>query len=425
MLAQPAITDIKRRSPSPALVTLLEAAEDAACAFQHDARLTLRPLVQNALQEQATVARTPPSAGNHSATATTAATTPSLLHDDLHEVVLSLGWDPAKGDFSRPLDARDLIHRLKAACMSDLHLAGEGSYSRVFRAHNCLYSTHGDKVTLKKLRMDAGVDGLSATAVREISLLQELSSCPHVVKMLDVMYDRTNRSDAVPRVWLVLEHLDMDLSEFIKRSPTDHLDPQLIKSIIHQILLGLEAVHSRRIIHRDVKPQNILIDRARGQVKLADFGLSRTCLPGACGKRAMTHEVVTLLYRAPEILLGCTEYTSAIDIWSAGCVFAEMILGSPLFKGDSEICQLYDIFQLVGTPDDTEWPGVTSLPNWQPLFPKWKPQNLSERLGGGLCSLGLDLLTRLLQPDPSTRPTAAQALCHPYFAPLSSDANNT
>jgi len=303
--------------PSPALITLLEAAEDAACSFQCDARPTLRPLVRSALEAAAP-------------------TTPDIAPAvDLKQVVLSLGWDPDRLDFSQPLDARDFIHRLQAACLSDLHLVGEGSYSMVFRALNNL---DGKQVTLKKLRMDSSADGLSPTAVREISLLKELSSCPHVVKMLDVMYDRTRSITpaAPPRVWLVLEHLDMDLAEYIKRSPRP-LDGTFIRSIIRQLLLALEAVHAHRVIHRDVKPQNILIDREKQEIKLADFGLSRACLPAPCGSRAMTQEVVTLLYRAPEVLLGCTTYSFPIDMWSAGCVLAELAIGHPLFKGDSEV----------------------------------------------------------------------------------------
>ncbi len=311
-----------RQRTSPALISLLEAAEDAACSFQSDARPTLRPLVLSALE--AAAPNTPDNA-------------PAV--DDLKQVVLSLGWDPATLDFSRPLDARDFIHRLKAACLSNLHLAGEGSYSMVFRAVNNL---NGQQVTLKKLRMDASADGLSPTAVREISLLKELSSCPHVVKMLDVMYDRTSNSNPAtpPRVWLVLEHLDMDLAEYIKRSPSP-LESTFICSVFHQLLLALEAVHAHRVIHRDVKPQNILIDRMKKEIKLADFGLSRTCLPAPCGPRAMTQEVVTLLYRAPEVLLGCTKYSFPIDMWSAGCVLAELVIGNPVFKGDSEVRDVY------------------------------------------------------------------------------------
>ena len=302
------------RSPSPAFMTLLEAAEDAACDFQQDARPTLRPFVRSALEEQAAAPPTPDAA------------------PVVDQVVLSLGWDPEKLDFSRPLDARELIQRLKAACLANLYYAGEGSYSTVFKADNYL---DGTKVTLKRLRLEGCADGLPASVVREVSLLRQLSTCPYIVNMLDVMYDRSQGTKS-PRVWLVMEHLDLDLSEHMKRS-LGPLEGSFIRSAMQQLLLALDSVHSYGIIHRDIKPQNILVDRNKQVIKLADFGLSRLCLPQECAVRPLTQEVVTLLYRAPEILLGCRLYTTAIDIWSAGCVLAELVLGTPLFQGDSEV----------------------------------------------------------------------------------------
>jgi cyclin-dependent kinase 2 len=149
----------------------------------------------------------------------------------------------------------------------------------------------------------------------------------------------------------------------------------------------------------------------QGSLRLADFGLARAFgLP----IKTYTHEVVTLWYRAPEILLGGRQYSTPVDIWSVGCIFAEMAQKRPLFMGDSEIDQLFKIFKILGTPNEDTFPGVTSLPDFKPTFPKWKPQNL-ERLNPNLCSNGIDLLSQMVCFDPAKRISARAALSHPYF----------
>lgn len=150
----------------------------------------------------------------------------------------------------------------------------------------------------------------------------------------------------------------------------------------------LERSHPFVIIIIDLKPQNLLVDRF-GQLKIADFGLARIfSLP----VREYTHEVVTLWYRAPEVLLGQKIYTPALDVWSVGTIFAEMVNHSPLFPGDSEIDEIYKIFQLLGTPDDATWANVTSLPDFAPTFPKWKGKSLKS-IFPTLDADGLDLIT--------------------------------
>ena len=156
----------------------------------------------------------------------------------------------------------------------------------------------------------------------------------------------------------------------------------------------------------------------RHALKLADFGLARAFgLP----VRAYTHEVVTLWYRAPEILLGAKHYSTPVDVWSIGCIFAEMVNGRPLFPGDSEIDELFKIFRLLGTPDARSWPGVDALPDYKDSFPKWPRRNLAEAVPD-LEPAGLDLLAGMLRYAPGDRLTAKAALSHPYFADIASAA---
>merc|ERR550539_893899 len=145
---------------------------------------------------------------------------------------------------------------------------------------------------------------------------------------------------------------------------TPTLSGSLVKSYTHQLLKGLNFCHSKRIIHRDLKPQNLLIDR-NGALKLADFGLARAF---GIPLRSYTHEVVTLWYRAPEVLMGSRKYSTPVDIWSVGCIFAEMVNGQPLFPGNSDADQLQKIFKILGTPNETNWPAVTELPEWKTDF---------------------------------------------------------
>uniref|UniRef100_A0A914D0K7 cyclin-dependent kinase n=1 Tax=Acrobeloides nanus TaxID=290746 RepID=A0A914D0K7_9BILA len=175
-------------------------------------------------------------------------------------------------------------------------------------------------------------------------------------------------------------------------------------------MIALAYCHTHRIIHRDLKPQNLLVTN-NGIIKLADFGLARTfSIPSRC----YTHEVVTLWYRAPEVLLGARFYSTAIDIWSLACIFAELVRGKPLFTGDSEIDQLFKIFRILGTPTSDSWPGVEKLPDYKASFPKWKTVNLRSQVVG-MNEDGLDLLKEMLVYTPMSRITAKNALSHRYL----------
>jgi cyclin-dependent kinase 2 len=179
---------------------------------------------------------------------------------------------------------------------------------------------------------------------------------------------------------------------------------------MYQLVSGISYCHSHRVLHRDLKPQNLLIDK-NNVVKLADFGLARAF---GVPIGIITHEVVTLWYRAPEILLGSRTYSTPVDMWSAGCIFAELANNSPLFPGDSDIDQIFRIFRVLGTPNEEMWKGITSLPDYKANFPQWSPKSFADVVPG-LDEAGLDLLTRMLRYDPGKRISAKEALKHPYF----------
>jgi len=183
---------------------------------------------------------------------------------------------------------------------------------------------------------------------------------------------------------------------------------------MYQIVKGIAYCHCHRVLHRDLKPQNLLIDK-KGFIKLADFGLARAFnLP----VRTYTHEVVTLWYRSPEILLGTKHYSTPVDIWAIGCIFAEMILQTALFQGDSEIDQLYKIFHILGTPTEQDWPGFSQLPHYKSSFPMWNENKIPLIMKDFLDEDALDLLSKMLIYEPSRRISAKAALNHPYFKDL-------
>lgn len=236
--------------------------------------------------------------------------------------------------------------------------------------------------------------------MREISLLKKIQHA-NCVPLLDIIVSDSN-------LYLVFEYLNSDLKNLLDQSHKG-LDLKIVKGYLYQLLSGLRYCHSHRIIHRDLKPQNLLIDK-RGSIKIGDFGLGREfCMPN----RVYTHEVVTLWYRSPEILLGTDYYGPSLDLWSLGCIFSEMTNNKVLFSGDSEIDQIYRIFRTLGTPTLDTCPDILKLPDFTVDFPKW-PR--SKVIGTTLLNEdGKDLLARFLEYDHNRRITAAQALKHPYF----------
>jgi len=277
---------------------------------------------------------------------------------------------------------------------------GEGTYGVVYKARNI---RDDSMVALKRIRLDQDEEGVPSTAIREISLLKELRH-ENVVSLLEVIHQET-------KLYLVFEYLDLDLKKHMDSSPHVSNDRMVIKGYVYQLCAGIAFCHAHRVLHRDLKPQNLLIDKSTNKLKLADFGLARAF---GIPVRAYTHEVVTLWYRAPEILLGARHYSTPVDVWSIGCIFAEMINHGPLFAGDSEIDELFKIFQVLGTPTEQTWPNVSELPDYQEGFPKWSAKPW-ESLCPALDEDGVDLLRQMLQYVPERRITAKAAMQHPYF----------
>mmetsp|Transcript_31321 Transcript_31321/g.57415 ORF Transcript_31321/g.57415 Transcript_31321/m.57415 type:complete len:953 (+) Transcript_31321:107-2965(+) len=290
---------------------------------------------------------------------------------------------------------------------------GVGVYGTVYKARD----RRTDRtVAVKKLKFgnDFG-EGVPAYVIREVSLLRDFEH-PNIVQLLDI------HISGLQDYSLIFEYMDRDLHSLNKqyRKSMQQMPISLVKRYSQDLLNGLHACHLRLIMHRDLKPQNILIAgdskaaTSENCLKIADFGMARAfSLPIP----KYTHEVVTTWYRAPEILFGSQEYALPIDMWSAGCIMAEMAHGSALFRGDSEIDTIFQIFQRLGTPSDVEWPGLSSLPDFKLTFPQWRRQPWSNirHVAPTLGTNGTALLDELLKYDPRRRISAKQALMHSYF----------
>lgn len=283
---------------------------------------------------------------------------------------------------------------------------GSGAYGEVWKARDTL--NPDIMVALKRIRSPSDEEGISTSLIREVSLLIELNrhNNEHIVKLLDICPGNHNVRGM--ELYLVFEHVEQDLATYLMNSPPEGLSLPQIKSIMYQLLDGISVIHENRIEHRDLKPQNVLITDS-GLVKIADFGLARLYKPNS----VQTSVVATLWYRSPEVLLCSSDgYASAVDMWGAGCIFAEIIRREPLFRGDSENSQLVKIFEINGSPREDDWPQGTSLAHasfagycevdFKDLFPQ-------------LCASGIDLMKKMLLFNPVKRMTAKGALAHSYF----------
>ena len=298
----------------------------------------------------------------------------------------------------------------------------------VFQGH--LRSDPSTLVAIKKFKVQPSQqrEGLNVDTIREIKYLQEISH-PSIVALLDVFSSKDQNIN------MVIEYFPNGNLEQLIKDPTVQYGAADVKAWMGMLLRALYYIHSHFILHRDIKPNNLLI-AFDGEVKLADFGLARSF---ADPTHNMTHVVITLWYRPPELLYGARHYSGAIDVWSAGMVFAELLVRRPwaaaeitdpedLLKPVGEIAQLDKICEAVGTPSEDNWPGVSKLPNYVAPEKKIPVRDrrfyLSQFPTAG--ADGADLLMGMLKLDPRKRVSARGALEHGWWVaePRPTDKTN-
>uniref|UniRef100_A0A8C1MFG9 cyclin-dependent kinase n=1 Tax=Cyprinus carpio TaxID=7962 RepID=A0A8C1MFG9_CYPCA len=314
---------------------------------------------------------------------------------------------------SPPFD-QPLSRRLRRASLSEIGFGkletyikldklGEGTYATVYKGRSKLTD---NLVALKEIRLEHE-EGAPCTAIREVSLLKDLKHA-NIVTLHDIVH--TDKS-----LTLVFEYLDKDLKQYMDDCG-NIMSMHNVKIFLFQILRGLAYCHRRKVLHRDLKPQNLLISE-RGELKLADFGLARA---KSVPTKTYSNEVVTLWYRPPDVLLGSSEYSTQIDMWGVGCIFYEMAAGRPLFPGSTVEDELHLIFRLLGTPTEDNWAGISSIEEFKSYnFPKYKPQPFINHVPRYLLDTeGIELLLSFLRYESKKRISADESMKHSYFKSL-------
>ncbi|URD99146.1 hypothetical protein MUK42_29544 [Musa troglodytarum] len=290
---------------------------------------------------------------------------------------------------------------LKADSFEKLEKIGQGTYSSVFRARE---TDTGRIVALKKVRFDNFEPESVRFMAREIQILRKLDH-PNIIKLEGIITSRLSCS-----IYLVFEYMEHDLAGLSSCPDIKFSEPQ-IKCYMQQLLSGLDQCHSRGIIHRDIKCANLLVNN-EGILKIADFGLANILNPEE--KQPLTSRVVTLWYRPPELLLGSTDYDASVDLWSVGCVFAELFLGRPILPGRTEVEQIHKIFKLCGSPPEEYWK-QSRMPHATVFKPQHPYENCLQETFDTLPDSAFELLETFLSIEPNKRGTASAARASKYF----------
>ena len=343
----------------------------------------------------------------------------------MHELRIRIAGSAFGIGLFRPTSAETFKRKMPGSSLEkvrryeNIGFLGEGQFATVYKANDTEFNKDKGEdavaahagvvdpdaiVAVKKIKLGSRAeakDGINRTALREIKLLQELSH-DNIISLRDVFGYQSSIS-------LVMDFMDTDLEVIIKDT-TLVLAPANIKSYVLQTFLGLEYLHNNWVLHRDLKPNNLLVNR-KGIVKITDFGLAKAY---GSPNRQYTHLVVTRWYRAPELLFGARIYGTGIDIWAMGCILAELLLRVPFVAGETDLDQLAKIFQALGTPTQETWPDHTTLPDFVTFksFPGTPLQDIFIAAGPDL----IQLLERLLAMDPNKRCNATEALKMPYFS---------
>uniref|UniRef100_M4ADL5 cyclin-dependent kinase n=1 Tax=Xiphophorus maculatus TaxID=8083 RepID=M4ADL5_XIPMA len=278
----------------------------------------------------------------------------------------------------------------------------EGTYGVVYRAKD---KKTDEIVALKRLKMEKEKEGFPITSLREINTILKAQH-PNIVTVREIVVGSN-----MDKIYIVMNYVEHDLKSLMETMKQPFL-PGEIKTLMLQLLRGVRHLHDNWILHRDLKTSNLLLSH-KGILKIGDFGLAREY---GSPLKQYTPVVVTLWYRSPELLLGAKEYSTAVDMWSVGCIFGELLTQKPLFPGKSEIDQINKIYKDLGSPSEKIWPGYSELPAVKKMsFTEYPYNNLRKRFGALLSDQGFDLMNKFLTYCPGKRISADEALKHEYF----------